>query len=684
MGRETDKRIIVVGADIGGTFTDLVAVESGKLRIYKLPSTPHDPALAFLRGLGEAGFRGAKRVVHGSTVAINAILERKGARTAFLATQGFSDLLHLGRQTRPSLYDLFVERPTPLVPRELCFGVAERVDSQGGVVVPLDEKEAEGLAVRLREMGVETAAVCLLFSFLRSEHEERLGRKLEEQGIRAYLSCRILPEYREYERASTVAMNAYVGPAVEGYLARLQKALGPRRLEIMHSGGGTLSPEEVRRVPARTVMSGPAGGVVATWKVSRAAGYPRAISLDMGGTSTDVALIDGDVPLTSEMTVVGFPLRFPGVDVHSIGSGGGSIAWLDAGGALKVGPRSAGADPGPACYGKGWEPTVTDAHLVLGRLPGSALLGGRMPLDAARSEKALGRLGERLGWGPREVAQGILMVVLSQMAGAVRTISVERGHDLSRFILVVFGGAGPMLGCELAELLGMERVLVPPCPGTFSALGMVLAERVWDQSRAFLRELDDEAVRAAAASFQEMRSLLPPEWEGAEMKASADLRYRGQGYELTVPVELSWGWENWRETFNEAHLKRFGYALEDEPVEVINLRLRFNLPPTLEAEEISLPEEKLNLRKNTLPHAFERTRVNFLRRGKRWVEAECPVYDRSAIRGGESHRGPAVILEEDATILIPPGWSFRKDRAGNLIVELGEDDRGPSIGEEKK
>ncbi len=667
-----EKGALVVGADIGGTFTDLVAVESGRLRLHKLPSTPHDPSLALLRGLEEAGFGGARRVVHGSTVAINAILERKGACTAFLATRGFSDLLHLGRQTRPSLYDLFVEKPTPLVPRELCFGVTERVDSRGEVVVPLDEEEVDGLVMRLRGMGVETAAVCLLFSFLRPEHEERLGRKLEEQGIRAYLSCRILPEYREYERASTVAMNAYVGPVVEGYMARLIEALGPGRLEVMHSGGGTLSPEEVRESPARIVMSGPVGGVVAAGKVSRATGYSRAISLDMGGTSTDVALIDGELPLTPEMTVAGFPLRFPGVDVHSIGSGGGSVAWVDSGGALKVGPRSAGADPGPACYGKGWEPTVTDAHVVLGRLPGSALLGGRMPLDALRSEEALYRLGKKLGWGPREVAQGILMVVLSQMAGAVRTISVERGHDPSRFILVAFGGAGPMVGCELAELLGMERVLVPPCPGTFSALGMVLAERVWDRSRALMRELDGEAVEEALASFREMRAMLPPGWEGAEVSAAADLRYRGQGYELIVPVDLSWGWKDWREAFRDAHLRRFGYALENEPIEIINLRLRFTLPAALEVEDISLTQGEKDLRRNTLRTGAKKTTVSFLQRGKRWVEAECPVYDRFAIGGGKPRKGPAVILGEDATVLVPPGWSFRKDRGDNLIMEPAE------------
>jgi N-methylhydantoinase A len=664
-----DREALVVGADIGGTFTDLVAVEEGRIRLHKLLSTPPDPALAFLQGLEEAGFDGASRMVHGSTVAVNALLERKGARTAFLATRGFSDLLHLGRQTRPSLYDLWVERPSPLVPRELCFGVTERVGPRGEVVAPLDEEEAERLADRLRDLGVETAAVCFLFSFLRPEHEEAVGRILRERGIRAYLSCRVLPEYREYERASTVTINAYVGPVVDGYVARLEERLGAGRLEMMHSGGGTLSPAEVRSVPARIIMSGPAGGVVAAWKVARAAGFPRAISLDMGGTSTDVALIDGELPVTPEGTVAGFPLRFPTVDVHSIGSGGGSIAWVDAGGVLKVGPRSAGAQPGPACYGRGSEPTVTDAHLVLGRLPGYGLLGGRMPLDGDRSKEALLKLGRRLGWGAQEVARGILMVVLSQMARAVRAISVERGHDPARFVLVAFGGAGPMLGCELAELLGMAKVLVPPCPGAFSALGMVLSDRVWDGTRALMMELGGEAVRAAARAWQEMRSCLPPEWRVGKAKTAADLRYRGQGYELTVPVDPSWGPGEWKEAFHRAHLKRFGYALEDEIIEIANLRLRMTLPAPLEAEGLSLLAEVPgnDLREPALGGGSGE--VHFLRRGREWWVGSCPVLQRSRLERGRRGKGPALVLEEDATILVPPGWSFRVDSLGNLVME---------------
>lgn len=675
-GEKREKADLVVGVDIGGTFTDLVAVSEGRVGFYKLLSTPRDPADAFLNGLEEAGFGDARRIVHGSTVAVNAILERKGARTAFLATRGFSDLLHLGRQVRPSLYDLWADKPSPLVPRELCFGVTERVGPGGEVVTPLDEEEVARLARRLREMGVETAAVCFLFSFLHPQHEEAVERALGKEEIRAYLSCKVLPEHREYERASTVTINAYVAPAVEGYVARLEERLGAGRLEIMHSGGGTLSPGEVRRVPARIIMSGPAGGVVAAWKFARAAGFPRAISLDMGGTSTDVALIDGGLPVTSEGTVAGFPLRFPTVDVHSIGSGGGSIAWIDAGGALKVGPQSAGADPGPACYGKGGEPTVTDAHLVLGRLPGAGLLGGRMPLDESRSVEALLGLGRRLGWDAREVARGILMVVLSQMAGAVRVISVERGHDPSRFVLVAFGGAGPMLGCELAEVLGMKWVIVPPCPGAFSALGMVLSERVWDESRALMKELGAEGVMEAKRVWEKMMSNLPRDWREGDAKMAADLRYRGQGYELTVPVESSWGPGQWREAFDQAHLKRFGYALEGEGIEIINLRLRVTLPPPVEVEDIEMVAGVGTSGTPLEGPVGQDATIDFIREGKEWVEARAEVLDRRGLKKGDSGEGPAVILEEDTTVLVPPGWRYRVDDLGDLLLERVERGRG--------
>lgn len=397
---------MLAGIDIGGTFTDLAAWDEGRIRIYKLPSSPERPDAAFFRGLAEGGMEEAERVVHGSTVAINALLERKGARTAFVTTGGFSDMLAIGRQVRPRLYDLMVEKEPPLIPPELCLGVRERVGPRGEVLEALSQSEALEAADLLREKGAEAVAVCLLFSFGHPEHEEMLGRILRSRGFKVYLSSRVLPEYREYERASTVAINAYVASVVEDYMSRLEEGLSGKRLEVMHSGGGTMSTVEAGDIPARTLMSGPAGGVVAAARTAEATGRTRAITLDMGGTSTDVSLIDGGVTLTAEGRVAGLPLRFPMIDIHSIGAGGGSIARADARGALKVGPESAGADPGPACYGKGSLPTVTDANVALGRLLEESFLGGRMRLYPERAARALQGLAGTLGWSTKRRRPG--------------------------------------------------------------------------------------------------------------------------------------------------------------------------------------------------------------------------------------------------------------------------------------
>lgn len=656
---------MLAGVDIGGTFTDLVAVEGDSLRIYKLPSTPVEPEKAFFLGLREGGMEGADRICHGSTVAVNALIERRGARTALVTTAGFSDLLAIGRQTRPRLYDLGVEKVPPLVPPELCFEVRERVGSRGEVIVPLQEGEAEKLVEKLKAAGVEAAAVCFLFSFLRPEHEEMVGKVLAETGIDTHLSSRLLPEYREYERASTVVINAYVAGKVAGYISLLEKGVGEGRLEIMHSGGGTVSPREAREAAARTLMSGPAGGVVATAKMSSLAGFPRAVAFDMGGTSTDVSLVDGEISLTSEGMVDGFPLRFPMIDIHSIGAGGGSIARVDEGGALKVGPESAGAHPGPACYGISRFPTVTDANVVLGRLREEHFLGGRMRLYPERSWRSMQELGKVLGWEAREAAAGVLSVVLNHMARAVRLITVDRGHDPRDFTLVAYGGAGPMHGCELAALLGMRRVLVPPFPGTFSACGLIMADRVRDSSLTLMLPLGSGAVERAREIWSKMRDSLPAAWrdEGKVVhKPALDLRYRGQAYELRVEVEERWDAASVAAAFHRAHRLRYGFDMENGVIELVNVRLRSVVPA-----ESSFPLWGKARRESRKEGGKARVIFGLVERELR--EVECRVLERATLRSGDLLTGSCLVCSEDATVVIPPGWRGYVDRWGNLVLE---------------
>ncbi len=476
----------IIGVDIGGTFTDFVVLAGGEIRIHKTPSTPHDPSVAFLRGLEELEIGSGAAFVHGSTVATNAILERRGARTALLTTEGFRDVLELGRQTRLGLYDLTPRKHVPLIPREQCHEVPERVDRNGNVLEPLDEGAVRAALDQIKGAGVESLAVCLLFSFANAAHEEQIGALVEAAGLNVSLSSRILPEYREYERASTTAANAYVAPLMQRYLRRLDEkltALGRRRLWVMQSNGGVLSVEGAAREAVRTVLSGPAGGVVAAWQVGRAAGFERLLAFDMGGTSTDVSLIDGEPATSREGGIGDLPIRVPLLDIHTVGAGGGSLARVDAGGRLRVGPESAGADPGPACYGRGDLATVTDANLVLGRLLPQSFSAGRIRLDLERAQAAIRKIATALRLPVEEAAEGIVRVADTQMARALRKVSVERGHDPRRFCLIAFGGGGPLHACALAEELGIPTVLVPRYPGALSALGMLLSDFRKENSR---------------------------------------------------------------------------------------------------------------------------------------------------------------------------------------------------------
>ncbi|HET9017158.1 MAG TPA: hydantoinase/oxoprolinase family protein, partial [Thermomicrobiaceae bacterium] len=570
----------IVGVDTGGTFTDFVLLDDGRVRVHKVLSTPDNPARAILQGLVDLGTGGRlAAVVHGSTVATNAVLEHKGVRTGLITTSGFRDVLEIGRQTRPKLYDLRVERQPPLVERALRLEVLERLDERGGVLVPLDPATVRAAIAALAEAGVESVAVCLLFSFANPAHEATVAEAARAAGLHVSASHEVLPEFREYERTSTVALNAYVAPLMDRYLGRLEEELpGRAPLRIMQSNGGSISATTARREAARTLLSGPAAGVVGAAFVAEASGYGQTITFDMGGTSTDVALVDGAITETTDGRIGGYPTKLPMIDIHTVGAGGGSIGWFDAGGALRVGPASAGADPGPASYGAGGsEPTVTDANVVLGRLIPDAFLGGAMRLEVDAARRAVERIAGRLGTSAEEAALGMVRVANANMEAAIRVISVERGHDPRRFTLVAFGGAGPLHACELASALRIPRVLVPATPGVLSALGMLAADIIKDYVRTVMvgaveaqAAVDPVFAELGARGEADLRAEgLPP--DRIAIERYLDLRYVGQSYELVVPFDGEVPAAV--AAFHAAHERRFGYSDSAEQVQVVNCRV---------------------------------------------------------------------------------------------------------------
>ena len=639
---------ISVGVDVGGTFTDLVAVVDGELVSAKVPSVPGEEARGIAAALAAAGVEaGAVGVLaHGTTVATNALLERRGARTALVTTEGFRDVIEIGRQDRASLYDLTAHKPASLVSRELRITVRERMGPEG-VVVPLDDASLREAVAAVAAAEVEAVAVCLLFAFLHPEHERAVGDALRVSlpGVLVSLSSELLPEFREYERCSTTVANAYLAPVLSAYLEKIE----PRPL-VMQSSGGVADAASAAARPASCVLSGPAAGVVGAAFVAGAGGFEDVLTFDMGGTSTDVAaVLGGETQVTAESVVAGVPIRFPMVDVHTIGAGGGSIAWLDDGGALRVGPRSAGARPGPASYGLGGEAaTVTDANLVLGYLADGAVLGGEVRLDRALAEEALARLPvdeslhNRFNPGLRdrvsnvtssdaarraiEAAAGVVRVVEAEMARALRVVSVERGIDPRRLALVAFGGAGPLHACALAEELGMERVLVPLASGMLSALGLAAA----DLRRDYV-----------GGSFVEMEARAARDLPGAATLRLVDARYRGQSHELTVDAE------EWESNLAEEHERRYGFRPDAEP-EAVTRRLVAILP----RQRPSLPSRA----RSTSPSS----RRAHLDGG--WLD--LPVHGP-----GSAVTGPAIVELPGSTCLVRAGWSGEPDNAGTLVLE---------------
>ncbi|NPA58681.1 MAG: hydantoinase/oxoprolinase family protein, partial [Aquificae bacterium] len=493
--------MVKVGVDTGGTFTDFIYLKDGRWEVFKVLSTPSDPSKAVLQGLSR--IEGNKDITHGSTVATNSVLEGKGAKTAFITNKGFEDIIYIGRQERRRLYDLFYRRPEPLVPEELRFGLDCRIDSSGNIIKDIDGKELEKLVEQLKEKKVEAVAVVFLFSFLNPVHEEKVRKRLEEEGFYPSASYLIVPEFREYERASTTVINSYVMPKMDRYIKNIQENLSEKdRFRIIQSNGGVISPETARKEPVRTILSGPAGGVVGAFHAGKTIGRENLITFDMGGTSTDVSLIDGRIPFSTEGEIRQLPVKVPVIDIHTVGAGGGSIAYIDAGGSLNVGPESAGADPGPVCYGKGERLTVTDANLFAGRLVSEFFLGGSMELDVGRLNTFFELYSHQWNIKPERLAEGILEVANVKMEKALRSISVEKGHNPREFSLFTYGGAGGLHAVFLARSLSIPEVIIPPNPGTFSAFGMLLADVVRDYSLTVMADADEKNKARIEESFK--------------------------------------------------------------------------------------------------------------------------------------------------------------------------------------
>jgi N-methylhydantoinase A len=673
---DTGIDLLRAAIDTGGTFTDCVYVEGGELRVLKVFSTPADPSAAVLEAVGRIDGalevrHGIEELRHGTTVGTNAMLEGKTARVAFITTAGFEDTIAIGRQTRSRLYDWFAPAPRCMVPRELRFGVPERVSAEGVILRSPTEAELELLVEQVRASGAEAAAISLLFSFANPATEKRVESALRRLAIPVSTSHRILPEFREYERASTTVVNAALSPLMQRYLLRLEESIARRyggRVQVMQSSGGIISARLAAQEPVRTILSGPAGGAIGAWQVARWVRLDKIIGFDMGGTSTDVFLADaasGGVRHTSESVVAGVPIGVPMLDIHSAGAGGGSIARFDAGGMLRVGPESAGAEPGPICFGRGTQPTVTDANLLLGRLDQQSFLGGGMHLDRRRTEAILHEQKGSLGT-PQEFAAGILRVINTEMEKAIRVISVERGHDPREFTLVAFGGGGPLHACSLARALRIPRVLVPMMPGALSAIGILFADTVRDLSRTVM--LRGDAMESCDEIYAELERSGTAEFaqEGLDGTAyrSMDVRYRGQGYELNVaydPHSTTRGVE----AFHRAHQQRYGFCDRERPVEIVNIRLRM-----LSAAERYVPSHRPPVGGDGRAACYAEHDVYF---DGGFVRSR--FYWRDGLVPGDAVHGPAMITEYTSATALPPGCRAEVDGLANLVIDIAEEER---------
>jgi N-methylhydantoinase A len=645
----------------------------------KRPSTPKDPAESIIDGLREASeahlIEGRYELSHGTTVATNALLERKGARCALITTRGFRDVLEIGRQARSKLYTFDPSRPAPLLQRDDRHELTERMDWRGNVITPIREAELDELLDSLERDGVESVACCFLFSYLNSVHEQIVGIHARKRGLAVSLSSEIAPEPREYERTATTAANAFVTPVLAKYLTRLEfetcadadSNQGASRIRIMQSNGGALAVCDAARHAVKTALSGPAGGVVAAAHLGAATGYRNLLTFDMGGTSTDVALLrNGDCPIVTDGIVAGIPIRTPMMDIHTVGAGGGSVARLDAAGALRVGPESAGADPGPVAYGKGEMLTVTDANLALGRLPSASLLAGRLSLDSERVMDRFRSLAGRMGCTVTRAAVGVIEVANAAMARALRHISTERGQDPAEYTLLSFGGAGGLHACALAEALTIRRILTPRYPGAFSAIGLALADIKREYVRACpaqTRISEPTVLARIDCLFEEMAQIAGndllnegyniTDWSEARV---LNLRYAGQAFDLRIPVERAVSAAQIADAFHCAHRERYGHADPTHDVEVVAARLTATAKSRVPRIRVQVP--------NTPAEPFASTRL-FASSGS----ADAPMYRRDELALGQVVRGPALVLQPDATIYIEIGWNSVTDVFGNLVIE---------------
>jgi N-methylhydantoinase A len=690
-----------IAIDTGGTFTDCVWMEAGQLRMLKVFSTPDDPSKAIVAAIRKITPAANFILLHGTTVGTNTLLERKGARTVLVTTQGFQDLIEIGRQARPKLYDFFFDRIEPLVPKELRFGINERTAADGKILNEPTQDALRVLAGQIGSADPQSIAISLLFSFANPKNEEAIMLALKPLHAPMSISHQILPEFREYERTSTVVINAYLQPIMQNYLQRLERscrsdvhwkdsaerihsatvherpftatkggrrrqALVPApRIFVMQSSGGITALSTAAREPVRTVLSGPAGGVVGALSTARASGFENIIAFDMGGTSTDVSLVESDIKTANDAQIAGFPISVPMLDIHTVGAGGGSLARFDAAGVLRVGPESAGADPGPICYGRGVQPTVTDANLLLGRLQPTRFLGGDFKLDFERTRRVTqGWLKkQRSTLSLEKFAAGVIRVVNATMEKAIRVVSIERGRDPRNFALVAFGGAGGLHACALAEALRIPHVIVPAFPGALSALGILASDVVKDYSRTILWRISGKIpLPQLAREFHTLeksaiKDFREESWQGTpHFRRSVDLRYRGQGYELNIPLSA-----NLLDNFQQEHKRRYGYTHSNRELELVTLRLRASLKstaPHVEADALVRPSRaKLaTLALTEAPVLFD---------GKK---LKTRIYARESLQLGTKYSGPAVITEYSATTIIPPRANFHLDKAANLIV----------------
>lgn len=661
MPRSSSKLPMRIAVDTGGTFTDCVWIDRGKICMTKVFSTPDDPSRAIAEAVAKVQASEPLVLLHGTTVGTNTLLQRKGVRVALVTTGGFEDAIEIGRQARPKLYDFFFDRVEPLVPKNLRFGADERVSSEGEILQSPSAKEIQSLVSKILRSKADSVAICLLFSFANPRNEQLLAEALKQLSIPLSISHKILPEFREYERTSTVVINAYLQPVMQRYLGNLAQRLAAR-IFVMQSSGGITALETAAQEPVRTVLSGPAGGVVGAAAMAKRSGFTRIISFDIGGTSSDVALVDGENRAGSQAEIAGLPIGVPILDIHTVGAGGGSIARFDAAGALRVGPESAGADPGPICYGRGTQPTVTDANLILGRLQSDRFLGGDFTLDLERTRKIISEWlrQQKIRITLEQFAAGVIRVVNSTMEKAIRVVSVERGYDPRDFTLVAFGGAGGLHACELASALGIPRVIIPALPGALSALGILVSDVVKDYSRTVLLQIAGKLPKKrlerefAALMKQATFDLGREQWNGrVRYQRTVDVRYKGQGFELNIPYDA-----NLLTAFREEHQRRYGYSYDGRDLELVTLRLRAAVKSssaTFKVADVSKPRRS----------APSKTKCFF---GGKQILAG--LLERTELLPSKQYRGPAVVTEYSATTVIPPGYSFSIDGAGNLVVSI--------------